>query len=174
MSISYEFSKIRESFRNVKNDMEKITEKINSNYDEFIKNHQDLSNQIQLLSLDLSKKLAKFKLEHLESQNNSKIPQTKEILDMKEEIEKLKKEIKHTHKENHKINDTIEQIKQNKKDIQELKTKLGSSELEIHLLKERIIEKDIELKQIKQISSHLLNILDELTSAEIEILNKTK
>lgn len=171
MNVNYEFSKIRGSFDNVKNDMKTITDKINVNYDEFVSSHSALTNQIGELSKNVIEVLAHFKTNHLNTEK--KMAPTVELLELKSQIKELKKEIVKIQNQNHKINNTVSDLKKKDTDLKQIKKSLESSDLEIFLLKERVSEKDTEIIQLKNISKHMLQVMDELSKMEIDILNKT-
>lgn len=171
MNIAYEFSKIKDSFKKVKNDMQAMADKINENYEDFWKKHGNLTKEIEKLSSEMQVHLANFRTTHLQSKEH--IENSKEILTMKSEIRELKEILNKTFEHNLDIKSLIDSVKKNEATTKVLKERLQSSELEIFLLKERIVEKNVEIKQMKEISSHILKIIDDLSSVELEILNKT-
>lgn len=168
MNLSHEFFKVKEGFQRVKSDMHFITDKISENYGEFISKHNDLGIKIESLSKDM-----KTTLSYARDKMNQEVSllTDHEVISLKQDIKELKKEVTEIHSHHTKITSSIEDIKSNKKEIKSLKEKLHSSELEIYLMKERLIEKDVEVKQIKDISKHLFNIVDELSKAELDIIN---
>ncbi len=168
MNISHEFFKVKQGFKKVKEDMNYLSEKISENYDEFTRRHKVIARDIENITLELKEGLEFIKKNHLHS--NSTISD-KEILDLRNEISELKKEIIHINKEHGTISSALEEIKSNKKEIKELKEKLHSGELELFLLKERLVEKDQEIKQIKDISKHLFGLIEELSKTELDIIN---
>lgn len=168
MNISQEFFKIKDGFRKVKDDMNFISSKITENYDDFIQKHSSLNNQIQELSKKLNSEIKEIKEKGLNSFNHL---EPSELLYLKSEIKELKKEIFETHHNHSQISENINNIKKNKKEIKEIKEKLHTSELELYLLKERLIEKDVEMKQIKEVSKHLFNIVEDLSKTELELIN---
>jgi len=166
MNFSKEFGKIKLSFNKVKEDITFLSDKIYDNYDEFMGHHLKLVKEVKLLS------------ENIKS-NSLKIIETpkhkfsdKKLFNLEGEIKEIKKIIKDIQKGHLKITSNIDDIKSNKKNIKDLKEKYKNSELEIYLLKDRLLEKDVELKQIKDINRHMFNTLDELTKIEIELLTK--
>jgi len=172
MNISHEFSKIRDSFRKVKTDMDFLSEKISENYDEFTRRHKVLGKDIENLTLELKTSITKLRETFLDSSNNNtnNLDLT-QINSLKLDIKELKSEIISIQKSHHKTITSIDDVKKNKKDIKSLKEKLHSSELEIFLLKERLTEKDLEVKQIKEISKHLFNVVEDLSKSELELIN---
>ncbi len=171
MNISFEFSKVKDSFFRVKEDMLAIKDKINENYDNFLREHRTLTNRVEVISIDV-----KNIIEHLREKHDKSniVIESKEILDIKDEIVKLKSSINDTINKNHEIHKDIEYSSKNREDIKSLNHRVHNSELEMHLLKGRMIEKDMEIKQMKEINSHMLTLLDELSKVEIEVLNKTR
>lgn len=170
MNIVYEFSKVKDAFKKVKTDMDIITDKIHENYDNFLQEHKLMQENVHNLSNELKKHLDYFKSNHLE--NIDAVPK-KEILEIKNEISQLKEELSQTFRKTAEFNDLIFSINDNTSQIKDLKEKIHSNELEIYLLKERLVEKDLELTKMKDTSKHLLDIIDELSRAELDLLNKT-
>ncbi len=172
MNIAHEFFKVRESFKKVKDDMNFVSNKISENYDEFMHEHKKLASEVEMLSTEIKDNIKKIKEVHIINSNpNNK--NDKDIHDLKAEIKLLKKDIIEIQKDHHDFVSSIEKIKSNKKEIKEVKEKLHSSELELFLLKDKLAEKDIEIKQIKEISKHLFDVVDDLSKAEIDLLNLT-
>jgi len=170
MNIAYEFSKVKGAFKKVKEDMDEITQKIYDNSNHFLKEHESMQEEIKKLSKQIQEGLDHFKKNHL--QNIDSVP-PKDILDIKTEISELKLEISKTYHISQDFNDMLESVKRNKSEIKDLKNKMHSNELEICLLKEKLLEKDLQLTKLKDVNAHMLNIMDELSRAELEILNKT-
>lgn len=168
MNVSHEFFKVKEGFKKVREDMNFIASKVSENYDDFMSKHTKIAEDVANLSNQLRVGLETIKEK---SQNSLNSLSAHEILDLKAEIKDLKIEIGHIEKSHGVVVSTIEDIKSNKSEIKQLKDKLHSSELELYLLKERLVEKDVEIKQIKEISKHLFNIVDELSKAELDLLN---
>ncbi len=171
MDISDEFSKVRFAFSKVKTEMDKLTEKISVNYDDFMHHHKKLSEEV----IEISSKL-KFVLEKLnEEKTHTRVKSNpKELSSIKQELKLLKDEVMKSHKKHTDITSILEEVRKNKKDIKGLKDKLKSSELELYLLKEKLSEKDTEIKQIKEISKHLFNVVEDLSRTEIALMNNTK
>lgn len=171
MNISEEFSKIRFSFSKVKYEMDILIDKISSNYDDFLTHHKKLSGEVEDLSSKVKLVLEKLndpKSNHLNHFNST------ELNELKLEIKLLKEEVMHSEKKHSNISLVLEDVKKNKKDLKDLKTKLKSSELEIYLLKENLVQKDVEIKQIKEISRHLFNVVEELSKTELSLVNRSR
>lgn len=173
MNVAYEFSKVKEGFEKVKTDMEYLGKKIGDNYETFMREHYKLSKQVHSLSSEIKTHLEFIKDHHLHEQNKNSVSE-KEIHDLKYIVKELREEVENTQKEHNKIIDLINEIKQDRKDIGKLKHRLENSELEIYLLKERLNEKDQEMTQVKDISSHLYKLVSDLAQTEIELAKKTK
>ena len=169
MNIAYEFSKVKDSFLKVKNDMYALTNKINENYEDFIKKHDGVAKEVQVLS-----NVIRDNLELFRKQDREGTVSEKEVMQLRSEVSELKELISHSQQANFKIATILEDVKENKLGVSKLKEQLHSSELEVYLLKERMLEKNIELKQMKEISSHMLKVIEELSSLEIELLNRGK
>ena len=118
MSIVYEFSKIKEAFSKVRNDMNFLADKISENYDEFISNHQKLAKEIELLSNKLRNGIDEIKNSH--NMQGSNIDE-REIFNLKLEIKDLKSEINSVQKEHDKVSISISDIKKNNKEIKDIK-----------------------------------------------------
>jgi peptidoglycan hydrolase CwlO-like protein len=167
MNIAYEFSKVKESFVKVKKDMYSLADKINENYDEFMKKHEGISREVVALS-----NMIRDHTESLKKKEREEGISHKEIEQLKSEIRELKEHVNGSLKGNYDLRELVDKVRSNEKDVKALKSQLHSSELEIYLLKERMLEKNIELKQMKEISSHMLKIIEDLSSLEIELINK--
>jgi methyl-accepting chemotaxis protein len=169
MNLSYEFSKIRDSFGKVREDMHVMKDKINQNYDNFLKEHTQIANKVEDMSQNINENITNFKKIH-----KSEVSR-RDILNIKDEIKDLKEEINNTINKHHEINNSLSSIKaQNKDNEKQVNNRVQSSELEIYLLKEKMIEKDLEIKQMKEVNIHMLKIIDELTKLEVEVLNNIK
>lgn len=172
MDLAHEFFKVKEGFKKVREDMNFIASKISENYDDFMSKHTKIAEDVAHLSNQVRINLEKLKERGEEGLSSLT---SHDLLDLKGEIKELKLEIAHIEKSHGTVISAIEDIKSNKSEIKSVKEKLHSSELELYLLKERLLEKDVEIKQIKDISKHLFNIVDDLSRAEIDLLNlKTK
>lgn len=168
MNISYEFSKIREAFKKIKEEMDKLSLKITENQHNFTLEHLKLQNEIKELSYNLKDKINQYK-----NHSSTVEPQSQyEISRIKSELSDLKEQISKTMHSHNEFNSFLDLIKKNQIDMKIIKDKLQSNELEIYLLKERLEQKEIELKKVKEINSHLIGAIDELSQMEIEILNK--
>lgn len=170
MNIAYELSKIKSSFRKVKEDMVYISSKISDQYDEFLKSHRELSNRIESLSVELKSHLSQLKHEHHSYDDSA-------LHTLKLELGDLKKEMKDLEKSHTTLSYKIEDFKnstgrKDTKEIHDMKEKIHSSELDIYLLKERMMEKDLEVKQLKDVNTHLFEIVDELARLEQEIVTR--
>ena len=177
MNIAYEFSRVKGAFKKVRNDMDEITEQIYENYNHFVKQHEGMQDEIKKLSKEIKEGLLHFNDNHLK---NIDSVSHKEILDISKELSDLKKEISQTYHKSREFNDMLELVKKNKKSLddneknmRDLKDKVRTNELEIYLLKEKLAEKDLQLHKLKDVNKHMLDIIDDISRAEIEILNKT-
>lgn len=183
MNIIYEFSKVKQSFIKVKEDIIALKNKINDNYDDFIKSHHSLSNEIQNLSQKIHKHIEDFQkqnlnnnhLDHNKHDHKDIIKKNNKTLDQfKLEIKELKNIISESSIEHFDLRNIVEEVNKNKSNINKLTKQLNNGELEIYLLKERLMEKDIEIKKFQQITKHLTNVLGELSRMELEIINQQK
>ena len=140
--------------------------KISENYDDFMKHHKQLSDEVTRLSLEFKEHIQKMKYSASIAFSDKDLNDLQlDIKGMKEEISKLQKD--HTH-----LIHTLDDIKKEKHDVKDLKEKFQAGELEMFLLKERMVEKDEEIKQIKDVNSHLFNIVKELSNLEIDLVNR--
>jgi chromosome segregation ATPase len=169
MNLPTEFSKVRNSFVKVKQDLTSITKQIGENYETFLHEHSKLHSQVEKLAEEVRSHLNNINSNH-KSGNISK----KQLDKLKSEIKDLKSEIKDTHIENEKINEIIDIVRQNKNDVTDLKNRLQTSELEIYLLKEKLIEKDLQVDSLKQVSKHLFDLLDDIAKTEINLTKAKK
>ncbi|MCA9495339.1 MAG: hypothetical protein KC589_00195 [Nanoarchaeota archaeon] len=170
MNIAYEFSKVKDAFGKVRTDLAFLGDKIGENYDDFMKNHNKLALKVAKLSEDMKSNMDELRAKTLGGGHID----DKELFDIKLAIKDLKEELTQIQKEHHKVVSTIDSVKKEKtpsKEIKNIKEKLHASELEIFLLKERMIEKDLEIKQIKEVNKHMFAIIDDLSKAELDMLN---
>lgn len=171
MNIAYEFSRIKDSFSKVKLDIDFLAKKITDNYENFMREHYKLSSQVKALSEEIKANMQHVKDNHLKEGSTAS---DKEVEDLKYIVKELREEVEKTQKEHNKVVDTIRDIKDDTKDVKSIKDRLQNSELEIYLLKEKLNEKDQEISQMKEVSSHLFNLVSELASLERELITNSK
>lgn len=170
MNIAYEFSKIKDAFAKVKADTNFISKKISENYENFMREHYKLTQEVKTLANEIKVHSDFIKENHLSEDSNVS---EKELEDLKYIVKDLKKEIKSTQKENSKIHKVVEELKKGSSNYKELKEKLQSNELEIYLLKEKLNERDQEMAQMKEVNIHLFNLVSELSKLEIDLEKKS-
>ncbi|NQZ84201.1 MAG: hypothetical protein HRU03_00645 [Nanoarchaeales archaeon] len=174
-----ELPKIKEGFSKVKNDMLFLSDKISHNYNEFLSNHKEISKQIHNVSNHLQEQIHHIK-HHVKNKPDE--ISAFEFEKMKAEIKELKQIVSDSHGEHLKISSLIESIKHNKTSIKEnksemkaeikkLKEQTHSSELELYLLKEKLSQKDDEIKDLKDISRKMFDIIDDLSRIELDLVN---
>jgi DNA repair exonuclease SbcCD ATPase subunit len=163
MSQKEEFSKIKNSFLKVKEDINNLNELIVSNTDNFFQKHNSLSNEVFNLITSLKIEIDKLKEKKTEKKINN-------VSDIKEDVKHLKNHMNDIVKNNADVYAILDRIKKNDININDLKKRLDSDELEIHLLKERLLEKDFEVKKMKKVNTHILSVIDEITDIEKKIL----
>ncbi len=192
-----ELPKIKEGFTKVKNDMLFLSDKITSNYSEFIAHHNNLSKDIHNVTTNLQDQISHIKTNLLKPES---LASNQEIQKIQQEIKDLKKIVSESHSEHLKISGLVENIKQNqnlaqekqndsfklppkhdtkdnkdhkqiKSDIKKLKEQTHSSELELFLLKEKLTQKDEEIKELKDISRKMFDIIDDLSRIELDMVN---
>ena len=168
MKISYELAKVKDAFSKVRNDMNFLSEKISSNYDDFMHEHRTMSKKIE----ELSKKV-KSEIEELREAGHhiNGTASEKQMLDLKAEIKELKAETIKAQSDHHNVEILLSDMKKHGKSIRDVKDKLKSSELELFLIKEKLSEKDDEINQLKEVNKHLYAIVEELSGLEIELVN---
>ena len=91
-------------------------------------------------------------------------------------LKELKKHILSLEKDHNEVANEISSRAKPKNYDAELKSrkdKTHSIELEMYLLKERMIEKDIEVKQLRDVNQRLFEIVNELAKAEMELANRS-
>ncbi len=172
MNLPYELSKVRDAFRRVREDLNFMRGKIGENFDEFMTHHQKLAHQVEALSNEVQTHLrdAKQSIIH-------ELPATdKQVLDLKQELKELKKHILSLEKDHNEVANEISSRAKPKNydaELKSMKDKTHSIELEMYLLKERMIEKDIEVKQLRDVNQRLFEIVNELAKAEMELANRS-
>jgi methyl-accepting chemotaxis protein len=190
-----ELPKIKEGFSKVKNDMLFLSDKISENYTEFISHHKDLSKQVNHMANQLQHQISNIKesIEHANLNPQDTQISNHEIEKMKSEIRQLKQIVNDSHGEHLKISSLVENLKQAKSkhttnttsfnikesapinkmktDIKKLKEQTKSSELELYLLKEKLSQKDDEIKDLKDISRKMFDIIDDLSRVELDLVN---
>ena len=169
MSIAVEFTKVKEAFSKVRYDLVSLSKQMGDNYENFLREHETLTNKVLEVRSELLEKIEELKNVHLVSDISNS-----EIETIKASIKELKAEVASTHKEHDRAIKLVDELRKDKKDIKDLKEKFQSSELELFLLKEKLVEKDMEIKQIKEVSKHLFEIVDELSKIELDLINKSK
>ncbi len=171
MNLPYELSKVRDAFRRVREDLNFMKSKIGENFDDFMSHHQKLAHQVEALSNEVQ--------EHLKTAKQTiihELPVTdKQLLDLKQELKDLKKHVLSLEKEHNEISNEVASRAKPKSydaELKSMKEKTHSIELEMYLLKERMIEKDIEVKQLRDVNQRLFEIVDELAKAEMELAQR--
>lgn len=163
MNISYEFSKIKDAFRKAKLDVDFLSKKITENYEEFIKSHNLLKNEISFLV----SKVENIITQKIEKPNMEK----KEYFELNLEIKDLKKEIEKFQIKHNLLQEKLEEVEKNSKsnfNIGKIEKRVDASQLEIYLLEEKLKKKDVEIKQIQDINRHIFNLLEDLSKVEME------
>jgi septal ring factor EnvC (AmiA/AmiB activator) len=171
MNLPYELSKVRDGFRRVREDLNFMKGKIGENLDEFMLHHQKLAHQVEALSNEVQQHLTTAK----ETIIHELPASDKQFQDLKQEIKDLKKHILGLEKEHnevaHEVNSRAK-VKNYDSELKSMKEKTHSVELEMYLLKERMIEKDIEVKQLRDVNQRLFEIVNELAKVEMELANR--
>ena len=194
-----ELPKIKEGFFKVKNDMLFLSDKITHNYSEFIAHHNNLSKDIHKVTVSLQDQINHIKkniINNTEFQTIKKntinfknqdldtkqFASKADILRIQSEIKELKQIVKDSHGEHIKISSLLEKIKENsslikdnkkenRDEIKKLKEQTKSTELELYLLKEKLSQKDEEIKDLKDISRKMFDIIDDLSRIELDLVN---
>ncbi len=192
MDLKYEFQKIRDAFGRVKTEMNDLYEKINDNEHRFLEKYSILSHKVEEISIKLLHNVQSLQkdgdFEKLESYTKS------EIREIKSEIKALKDEIDKTSRINVNIDKSLDQIKKNKlelktakektkadlkdlkdknnTEIKELKLQNKNIESEIRILQKQLLQKDLEIQSIKEISRKLIMTIEELSSLELQFVKK--
>lgn len=174
MSLSYEFSKIKGGFKKVKEDIHYLRSSLETNYSSFKKKHDSLSSDLHFLSQELKSSLNTLKTYFLDHQKQIDLltPLKSEVKELKlhlEEIQQkymvLSEELHHRSSKNKTKSETS---------FNQLNEKVHNTELEMYLLKERMVEKDLEIKQMKEINRRLFEIVEDLAKTEKEIVQGIK
>jgi predicted nucleic acid-binding Zn-ribbon protein len=169
-AINNEFNKIRQSFSKVKQDMIHISSQVHEAYTDMMQKHDNLTSEVHFLSSQIKG--------HSKTLHNEKDTYSKHQVDaLKTTIRDLKKEISDIHKDHSKFSIELEDIKKRKVEARELtgiQEKMHTTELEVFLLKERMLEKDVELKKLKEMNKKLFEIVEDLSSVELNVLNSSR
>jgi seryl-tRNA synthetase len=171
MNLPYEFSKIRDGFRRVREDLNFMKGKIGENLEDFMSHHQKLAHQVEALSNEVQQHLATAKDTIIHELPSS----DKRFQDLKQELKDLKKHILGLEKEHNEVVNEVHsrsKVKNYDAELKSMKDKTHSVELEMYLLKERMIEKDIEVKQLRDVNQRLFEIVNELAKAEMELASR--
>lgn len=181
MNLAYEFSKVKGAFGKVREDMNFLSTKISHNYDEFMNSHRQLASQITHLSNQSNQMFAHLQERISHQETGAKPLDQKELHNIKLELKELKSLMQDLQLEHNSTLDTLEAIKSNpssskqtttnSKSLKDLKEKVHANELELFLLKERMVEKDAEILQIKEVNKQMFKLIDELSKAELDLLN---
>lgn len=171
MNIAYEFSKVKEAFEKVKADTTFLAKKITDNYETFMREHYKLASKVDALSGEIKSHMQYVKDNH--TKEDSK-PSSKELQDLKYIVKELRSDVKETQMQHGKVMERIEELKKEKKSDNSLEKKFENTELELHLMKKKLEEKDEEMKQVKEVTSHLYNLVDELAQLELDLMKKVE
>lgn len=167
--INKEFSKIRSSFSKVKDDLMHVSSQVHETYHEMMSKHDALASEVNFLSSQLKA--------HIESFNKYRETISKSQIDhMKSLVKDLKSEVSEAHKLHNQLSIDITNIKKQKVEARELtgmQEKLHTTETEIFMLKERMLEKDIEMKQLKDMNKKLFEVVEDLSNVEMHLHNQS-
>lgn len=168
--INNEFNKIRHSFSRVKDDLLHLSSQIHDAYDEMMKKHELLRSEVSFLSSQI-----KGHAQSLHVQRDTLSKTQMEFL--KTTIRDLKKEISDLHKMHSHFSIDLQDMKKRKVESRELNgihEKIHTTETEVFLLKERMLEKDIELKKLKEMNKKLFELVEDLTKAELHMVEASE
>lgn len=165
MNISEKFSRIKEAFSKVRTDIDYLSRKMSENYESFMREHYELSKNVEGLKDEFRKLGEEFKAKTLSA---------KEHNDIRHELKELREIVENSHSSHASMARILDELKQDRKSVRELKTKLETSELEIFLLKEKMDQKDEEIKQLKEVGMHLFSIVEEIAAMEKRIAKGIK
>lgn len=167
--LSNEFSKIRSSFSRVKDDLMHLSSQIHDAYDDMMKKHELLKGEVNFLSSQI-----KGHTQTLE--NNKELFSKQQMQYLKGTIKDLKSEVSQVHKQHSHLSIEVNNIKKKKVEARELDgihEKMHTTETELFLLKERMLEKDFQIKELKEMNKKLFELIEDLTNAELHVLEKT-
>lgn len=167
--LSEEFKKIRSSFSKVKDDLMHLSSQIHDAYDDMMKKHELLKGEVNFLSSQI-----KGHTQTLE--NNKELFSKQQMQHLKDIIKDLKTEISQIHKEHSHLSIEMNNIKKKKVESRELEgihEKIHTTETELFLLKERMLEKDFQIKELKEMNKKLFELIDDLTNAELHVLESS-
>ena len=167
--INKEFEKIRGSFSRVKQDLMHISSQVHDAYNDMLKRHDALASEVHFLSSQIK---GHNKTLHEEKDSYSK----NQVQALKTTIRDLKKEISDLHKDHSQFSIELEDVKKRKVEARELsglQEKMHTTELEVFLLKERMLEKDVELKKLKEMNKSLFELVEDLSKVEMNVLQSS-
>lgn len=167
--LSEEFKKIRSSFSRVKDDLMHLSSQIHEAYDDMMKKHELLKGEINFLSSQI-----KGHTQTLE--NNKELFSKQQMQHLKDIIKDLKSEVSQVHKQHSHLSIEVNNMKKKKVESRELDgihEKIHTTETELFLLKERMLEKDFQIKELKEMNKKLFELVDDLAKAEMHILDNT-
>ena len=165
--LSEEFKKIKSSFSRVKDDLMHLSSQIHEAYDDMMKKHELLKGEVNFLSSQI-----KGHTQTLE--NNKELFSKQQMQHLKDIIKDLKSEVSQVHKEHSHLSIEVNNMKKKKVESRELDgihEKIHTTETELFLLKERMLEKDFQIKELKEMNKKLFELVDDLTKAELHVLN---
>ena len=175
INIHHELDRIRHSFSKVKEDLLHISSQVHEAYDDMMKKHELLRSEVSFLSSQV-KGFQHTILNQKSSQSTDSIHKP-QIEFLKSTIKDLKSEVSEAQKIHNQLTTDINHMKKHKiesRELQGIHEKLHTTELEVFLLKERMLEKDIEIKQLREMSKKLFEIVEDLSSVEMHIVENTQ
>ena len=169
-AIAKEFDKIRGSFSRVKEDLTHISAQVKEAYNDVMQKHDSLASEVHFLSSQIRG--------HNQTIKNEKEDYSKNQMQiLKTSLKDLKKEISDLHHNHCRFSVELEDVKKKKVDSNELsglQDKMHTTELEVFLLKERMLEKDVELKKLKELNKKLFDLVEELSRVEMRVLEGSR
>ena len=172
INIHKELDKIRHSFSKVKEDLMHISSQVHEAYGDMMSKHELLKSEVSFLSSQV-KGFQHSLLNQRNSQHSDESVHKPQIEFLKSTIKDLKSEVSEAQKIHNQLTTDINHMKKNKiesRELQGIHEKLHTTELEVFLLKERMLEKDIEIKQLKEMSKKLFEIVEDLSNVEMHII----
>ncbi|MCH8519373.1 MAG: hypothetical protein LAT82_01320 [Nanoarchaeota archaeon] len=171
ININHELDRIRGSFSKVKEDLMHISSQVHEAYEDMMKKHELLRSEVSFLSSQV-KGFQHTILNQKNSNSDSSIHKP-QIDFLKSTIKDLKSEVSEAQRIHNQLTTDINHLKKHKiesRELQGMHEKIHTTELEVFLLKERMLEKDIEIKQLREMSKKLFEIVEDLSSVEMHIV----
>ncbi len=148
-----EFEKIRDAFKKVRKDIERLNLMITESSGLFKEDYAKVMKEIE----DIKKGLNGLKGEAI-------------VNGYKKEFEEIKAEVDEIKRAHDKFCEIIDKVYEHDKQLKDFDYRLNSSELEIFLLKEKLKEKEKMVEKFKEDTKLLLEVVQDLAELEEKLI----